>query len=170
MTDTINFKIPATSSRTHQVVAELIGRGAKNYIAYQKIFESYSEKRMRLLGYCLYEKLTLLSQYRSAYIALSASELSRFDFQPGDTEGVVNYALSIEGIHFSALFLEKQESIKASFRSKGNFDANLFARKYFAGGGHMNAAGGDSYNSLQLTVEKFVQALEEYKEQLVRLK
>lgn len=168
MTDTLNFRISTTSAHTHSVVAELISAGAQNTLAYANVFDTNSENRIRLLGHCLSKEMKVLTEYNSAFIALSASDLKKYNFQKGDTEGVVNYPLSIEGIKFSALFMETKGEIKISFRSKGNFDVNKFARKHFTGGGHANAAGGEANTSLDEAVLKLISVLSEYKEQLLK--
>lgn len=168
MTDTLNFKIATTTAHTHHVVAELIGAGAQNMLAYSNVFDTYSEDRLRLLGHCLSKEMKVLKEFGSAFIALSKSDLKKFNFQKGDAEGFVNYPLSIEGIKFSAFFMEMSDEIKISFRSKGNFDVNKFARKHFNGGGHANAAGGEAHGSLDDAVSKFVSTLPEYKDSLLK--
>ena len=167
MTDTLNFRIGTTSAHTHHVTAELIGAGAQNTLAYTNIFDTNTENRVRLLGYSL-QKMTLLKEFNAAFITLSATELKKFNFQKGDTEGLVNYPLSVEGIKFSALFLEMKDEVKISFRSKGVFDVNKFARKHFSGGGHLNAAGGEAHIMLDEVVTNFVNLLPEYKDELLR--
>ena len=167
MTDTLNFRIGTTSAHTHRVTSELIDAGAQNSLAYANVFDANSEDRIRMLGYSL-QKMKVFKEFHAAFIALSASELKKFNFQKGDTEGLVNYPLSIEGIHFSALFTETKGEIRISFRSKGNFDANKFARKNFNGGGHTNAAGGESHSTLDAAVLKFVNLLPEYKDELLK--
>ncbi len=166
MTDSLNFRINTTSARTHQVAAELIRSGAENARAYSEVFDTNTENRMKLLGYCISEKMKVLPEYHAAYISLSEEELNRFHFQKGDTEGVVNYPLSIQGIVFSAFFMERDGEIKISLRSRGKFDVNRIARKYFNGGGHVNAAGGDSRRTLSETIGAFLQLLPEHKEEL----
>ena len=168
MTDTLNFKIPTTSAHTHHVVAELIEAGAQNNLAYSNVFDTYSEDRLRLLGHCVGKEMKVLNEYNAAFIALSKSDLKKYNFQKGDTEGFVNYPLSIEGVKFAALFMEMKDEIKISFRSKGNFDVNKFARKHFSGGGHSNAAGGEAHTSLDDAVSKFVSILPEYKDSLLK--
>ena len=168
MTDTLSFRIGTTSSHTHRVAAELIDAGAKNVLAYTKVFDTNTENKIRLLGYCLSKEMKVLAEYNTAFIALSANDLTKFHFQKGDTEGVVNYPLSLEGICFSAFFTEQNGSIRMSFRSKGTFDVNKFARKHFNGGGHMNAAGGESDLTLDEAVMKFVNILADYKAELLR--
>lgn len=168
MTDTLNFKISTTSARTHKIVAELIEAGAQNSLAYSNVFDTYTEDRVRLLGHCLGKEMKVLKEYNASFIALSKSDLKKFNFQRGDTEGFVNYPLSIDGIKFSALFMEMSDEIKISFRSKGNFDVNKFARKHFSGGGHANAAGGEAHGSLDDAVLKFVSILPQYKDSLLK--
>lgn len=167
MTDTLNFRIGTTSAHTHRVTAELMEAGAQNTLAFANVFDTNSEDRVRMLGYSL-QKMKVFKEFHAAFISLSASELKKFNFQKGDTEGLVNYPLSIEGIHFSALFTESKGEIRISFRSKGNFDVNKFARKNFNGGGHVNAAGGEAHSTLDEAVLRFVNLLPEYKDELAR--
>lgn len=167
MTDTINFRINTTTTHTHRVTADLIEAGAQNTLAYTKIFDNNTENRVLLLGYAL-GKMKVLKEFNTAFIALSSSELEKFKFRKGDTEGMVNYPLSVEGIRFSALFLELKDEIKISFRSNGSFDVNKFARKHFSGGGHLSAAGGESHTTLDETLTRFVSMLSEHKDELLR--
>lgn len=167
MTDTGSFKFSSTTSKTHLVVADLIALGARNTYIHQQLFDNNTYERMRLLGYCLSEKLTLLNEYHSAFIALTAQDLEHFHYKKGDTEGIVNYALSISEINFSAIFIERDDEIKISFRSKGSFDVNTFARNHFEGGGHPNAAGGKGAHTMDETIMKFVQLLPQYKQSLM---
>jgi bifunctional oligoribonuclease and PAP phosphatase NrnA len=167
MTDTLNFRIGTTSAHTHRIAAELIEAGAQNTLAYENVFDTNSEDRVRMLGYSL-QSMKLFKEFRTAFISLSATELKKFNFQKGDTEGLVNYPLSIEGIHFSALFLESKNEIRISFRSKGLFDVNKFARRNFNGGGHVNAAGGEAHGTLDAAVLSFVSLLPEYKDELLK--
>jgi phosphoesterase RecJ-like protein len=166
MTDTGSFRFPSTKSETHRIAADLIEAGADNFTIHDNIYDQNSESRMRLLGYCLSEKLKIFEEFGTAYFTLSKDELQRFNYQKGDTEGVVNYALSIKGIKFAAIFKENEENIRISFRSKGKFSVNDFARKHFNGGGHVNAAGGNSDLSLDETISKFVSLLPEYRKEL----
>lgn len=168
MTDTGSFSHNISNPNTFEVVAQLIGKGINPEKIQANIYHNFSEKRMKLLGYCLNEKMEVFPEYRAAMIYLSQKELEQFDYQPGDTEGFVNYPLAVNNIVFSALFTEKKDLIKASFRSKGNFPANTFSEKYFDGGGHLNAAGGESKQTLQETIEKFRQLLDEYKHLLLK--
>lgn len=160
MTDTGSFRFPATTSTTHQVVAKLIEAGADNSAIHQQTFDVNSYQRMQLLGVAL-KNLTLLPEYQTAYIHLNKEELEAHDYKKGDTEGFVNYGLSLEGVVFAVIFIESldEELIKISFRSKGNFDVNQFARNHFEGGGHKNAAGGRSLKNLTQTLAYFKEKL-----------
>ncbi|MEX0273884.1 MAG: bifunctional oligoribonuclease/PAP phosphatase NrnA [Flavobacteriaceae bacterium] len=168
MTDTGSFKFSSTTDRTHEVVAQLIKKGADNARVHQYVFDTNSANRMQLLGRAL-ENLRVLPEYRTAYITLSQDELDQHHFQKGDTEGFVNYGLSIEGIVFATIFIENKEEgiIKISFRSLGDFSVNAFARAHFNGGGHTNAAGGRSEKSLSGTIEMFKSLLPQYASELV---
>jgi phosphoesterase RecJ-like protein len=170
MTDTGSFRYPSTTAKTHRIIAELITAGAENAAIHDRIYDNNTEGRLKLLGYCLAEKLTVLKELETAYFALGQDDLQQFDYKKGDTEGVVNYALSIKEVRFSAFFVERDGIIKISFRSKGKFDVNLFARRHFSGGGHANAAGGMSALSLPETIAKFVALLPDYKKQLTAKK
>ena len=162
LTDTGNFRFKSVTSRTHQVVAQLINKGAQTHLVNDRIYDNNSISKLKLLGYCLNDKLEVIPEYGSAIISLSHKELDYFNFQKGDTEGVVNYALSIEGISVAAFFVERDGLIKISFRSKGNFSVNQLARDHFNGGGHINAAGGAYGNDLQKTLTKFKEILTQY--------
>jgi len=167
MTDTGSFRFPATTATTHQVIAHLIEAGANNSDIHQQIYDTNSPARIKLLGIAL-NNMTILEEYRTAYISLSQKELDDNLFKKGDTEGFVNYALSLKGIVFGVIFIEnRQEKItKISFRSKGSFSVNEFARNHFNGGGHTNAAGGRSNTSLAETIQEFITILPTYKSAL----
>lgn len=166
MTDTGSFRFPSTQAKTHRIVADLIDAGAENAAIHDRIYDDNTEDKLRLLGYSLSTKLTVLKDYSTAFFQLRDDELKRFNYKKGDTEGLVNYALSIEGIRFAAFFVERDGMIKTSFRSKGDFNVNLFARKHFNGGGHANAAGGASDLSLDESIIKFIEVLANYKKEL----
>ena len=168
MTDTGSFSYSCNYPETFQISALLIKTGIDPEQIHRNVYDTYSESRLRLLGYCLGEKMTILPQYKTAYIALTKAELDRFQYKTGDTEGVVNYALSIDEIRFAVLLTERTDRIRLSFRSKGNLSVNVFARKYFNGGGHRNAAGGDSFESMENTISHLKNALEQYKEEIDR--
>ena len=167
MTDTGSFKFMSTTSRTHRVVANLIDKGAQNTEIHHKVFDTNTAGRLHLLGRAL-GNMVILEPYRTAYITLSQEELDAHEFQKGDTEGFVNYGLTLEGIIFAVIFIENKEEgiIKISFRSIGDFSVNEFARRHFEGGGHNNAAGGKSERSLAETAIYFESLLEDYKNEL----
>ncbi|MBL7901385.1 MAG: bifunctional oligoribonuclease/PAP phosphatase NrnA [Bacteroidia bacterium] len=159
MTDTGSFKFSSVNTKTHQILAELLKTGIQPQAIHSAVYDNYSAHRLRLFGYALSEKLRLVKDYPVAYFCLKAEELKRFEFQKGDTEGLVNYPFMIKGIEVCALFSESEGMIKISFRSKGKVDVNTFARTYFNGGGHLNAAGGKSKESLEATEQKFLDTL-----------
>lgn len=167
MTDTGSFRFSSTSSKTHQIVADLIEKGANNTDIHNKVFDTNSYKSLQLLG-CALTNLKVIPEFRTAYITLSQKELNKYDYKKGDTEGIVNYGLSLDNVVLAAIFIEdKQEGIiKISFRSQGHFSVNEMARAHFEGGGHTNAAGGKSYLSLKDTVEKFISILPSYNKAL----
>ncbi len=167
VTDTGSFKYNATSNITHNIVASLISLGIDHTKIHNNIFDTNSFNRLQLLGIAL-SNLKVLNTYKTAYITLSQQELNSQSFKKGDTEGFVNYGLSIKGIVFAVIFIEdqKQGIIKMSLRSKGNFSVNDFARNHFSGGGHLNAAGGRSELSLSNTIKQFLEIIPNYKEDL----
>jgi phosphoesterase RecJ-like protein len=168
MTDSGSFRFPATTSTTHRVIADLIDKGAHNTAIHQNVYDTNSPDRLKLLGIAL-NNLRVLAEYNTAFISLSQNELESCDFKKGDTEGFVNYALSIKDIKLAAIFIEsrKDQIIKISLRSKGNFSVNQMAREYFQGGGHINAAGGKSDKNLEDTVSEFISILPHYKNALI---
>lgn len=162
VTDSGSFKFVKTTGSTHRIVADLIDRGVDNPSVHNALFSTSSFNRLQLLGRA-FEHLKVLSDHRVAYTYLTQKDLYEFNFQKGDTEGIVNYGLSIKGIDFAAIFIENKEEniIKISFRSEGAFDVNEFAREFFNGGGHINAAGGKSLANLQETLSFFEKTLQE---------
>jgi bifunctional oligoribonuclease and PAP phosphatase NrnA len=164
VTDSGSFRFPKTTSTTHHLVADLIDKGVENSAIHNQLFDTSSYNRLQLLGRAL-QNMKLMTDYKTSYITLSQEELDTFHFEKGDTEGIVNYALSIKGIDFAAIFIENvaEQIIKISFRSQGSFDVNEFSRNYFSGGGHKNAAGGKSDKSLQETVADFERIVKEIK-------
>ncbi len=166
MTDTGSFSHNISRPNLFRVVAALMEWGIAAEKIHSNVFHNFSPQRMKLLGHCLNKKMEIFPEYRAALISISKRELEEFNFKPGDTEGFVNYPLSVNNIVFSALFIEKEEKIKASFRSKGDFPVNEFSRKHFGGGGHRNAAGGEDNGTLEATIDKFRQLLPEYMHQL----
>ncbi len=166
ITDTVGFKVSCSYPEVFETVAALMRLGAdKDRISYE-IYNMHSADRMRLLGYSLDKNMKILPEFRTAYIALTISELNSYNHRKGDTEGFVNYPLAIAGIVFSVLFTEQNDHIKLSLRSRGNFQANAFAQKYFLGGGHKNAAGGQFFGTMKEAIDRFESVLEEYRELL----
>ncbi len=163
MTDTGSFRYEGTTADTHLMIAQLLKTGVIPNTIHQNIFDTYPERRLRLLGHLLCNNLQIIDNKNAALMCISLQEMNTFDVQNGDTEGIVNYPLSIKEVHFSTFISEKgKNDIRMSFRSKGNIDVNAFARKYFNGGGHMNAAGGKGLETLEATVAQFKIALEEF--------
>ena len=162
MTDTGNFSFSNLSPELYRAVAVLVERGIDVPAIHNNVYNSFSEGRIRLLGYALHRKMEVMHPYGVAYISLTEKELHRFKFQVGDSEGFVNFPLSIKEISMSAMFLETKNFIRVSLRSRGNVDVNVFARRYFEGGGHKNAAGGKSFVPMPQTIEKFRAAVEEF--------
>jgi|SRR5690554_895723 len=162
LTDTGSFRFPYTSAKTHQIAAFLLELGVKPDEVYQNVFDSYSVDRLKLLGFALNEALSIYPKYKTAIIALSKKDLMQFNYKKGDTEGLVNYPLSIKDISMSILITETDNKVKLSFRSKGDIKVNEIAEKYFNGGGHINAAGGISEVSVKESREKIENFLSEY--------
>lgn len=167
LTDTGSFSHNTSRPNTFKVVSELMKFGIDTQKIQSGIYDNFSASRMKLLGYCLNEKMIVIPELRTAVITISKKELEDFNFKSGDTEGFVNYPLSINNIVFSAIFIEKEGVVKASFRSKGNFPTNQFSKNHFNGGGHLNASGGESKLTLKETFKKFTQLLPDYKHQLL---
>ena len=164
VTDSGSFRFPKTTSTTHRIVADLIDKGVENSTIHNQLFDTSSYSRLQLLGRAL-QNMKLMPEYQTTYITLSQEELDHFNYVKGDTEGIVNYGLTIDGIDFTAIFIENKEEgiIKISFRSQGDFDVNQFARNYFSGGGHRNAAGGKSTQSLEETMIYFEEIVKKTK-------
>lgn len=158
-TDSGCFQFASTSQRTFEVASKLAAYPIDRVEIIHRIFDAFSESRMRFQGYVLLKKMKVFPQYHAAYISISAEEATRFNYKVGDTEGFVNLPLSIEWVKFSAFFMVKEGIVRCSFRSKGDFKVNDIAEKYFNGGGHDNAAGGKSYKTLDETVQRFVKLL-----------
>ncbi len=166
MTDTGSFSYACSCPRTFEIVAQLIQKGVKLEEAQQKVYNNFSADRMRLLGYSLASKMKVFPEFRSAFISLTRAELVSFNHKIGDTEGLVNYPLSIQGIVFSALFVENTNFIKVSLRSKGMFPVNKVCEEFFNGGGHINAAGGKSFLTLEETEKQFEKVIDHYRSEL----
>lgn len=162
MTDTGNFAYSILDADLFRAVAVLIDRGINVPHIYSAVYNNFSEGRMRLLGYVLNDKMKLLWEHGTAYVGLTEEEMRRFNFKQGDSEGFVNYPLSIRGINLSAMFIETHRDIRVSLRSRGDVDVNVFARRYFGGGGHRNAAGGKSFVTMEETIRHFERSVREY--------
>ena len=163
LTDTGSFKYSSTTSNTHKIISDLIERGVNHSRIHDLIYDNSTIDKMRLLGYCLNKKLQIYEENNSAIISLNHGELKRFNFKKGDTEGIINYALAIKGIIFAAFIVEKDGIVKLSLRSKGNFKVNEIAKKYFNGGGHINASGGVSQLSVKETIKKLEKIINKLK-------
>lgn len=161
VTDTGSFRFPSTSPSVHKMVADLMRSGLDHSVIHSKLFDNFMENRLRFIGHVLLHRLEFYYEYNTALIAIPKYDLLKYEIKTGDTEGLVNYPQAVQGIKLVGLVIDRDEERKWSFRSKGDFDCNTFARQYFNGGGHFNAAGGNSKDSLQQTVEMFKQALRE---------
>jgi phosphoesterase RecJ-like protein len=168
MTDSASFRLPNTTSTVHRVVADLIDAGAPNSRIHELVYNSASENRLRFLGHCLTNCLEVLPEFNTAIITVNKQDIEKYDVNTGDTEGIVNYALSIASIRLAAFIVERDDKVKLSLRSKGDFPANEICKLYFSGGGHRNAAGGQSSASLQEVVNQFKLILPKYKKLLIQ--
>jgi len=166
MTDTGSFSFSCNRARTYEIIADLIDRGVDAAKVHKLVYDTFTENRLRLLGFAISSRMLVWNDLHAAVIHLSKEDLNRFDFQIGDTEGVVNYPLSIAHINLAILMTEKDDIIRLSFRSKGDFDVNLLARKHFNGGGHRNASGGNSKLLLPQVLELLKDILPQYRESL----
>lgn len=161
-TDTGSFSYACNERRIYEVVADLVDNGADPEFVHQVVYSTFSENRLRLLGFCLCERLKVFPKQGAAFIYLSKSDLRRFNYQIGDCEGIVNYCLSLEGIEFGALVTERADRVRLSFRSKHNFDVNVFSKTYWNGAGHRKAAGGFSHEKLDSVIERLTKLIEEF--------
>ena len=159
LTDTGSFRFSITTAAVHSLIADLKNKGLEHSHIHEHIYDSWSASRMRFLGYVLLERMEIFPKYNAGLITLSKKELKLFNVQSGDTEGLVNYPLSIANVEFATLITERGDEVKLSFRSKGDFDVSSFAREHFEGGGHFNASGGRSKTSFNETVARFKEIL-----------
>lgn len=166
MADTGSFRFPSTTASVHHMVARLKDKGLEHSHIHEELFDNFLENRFRFIGNVLLNRMELFYEYNTALIVIPQEDLVKYDMRTGDTEGIVNYPLSIKGIKLAAVIIDRGEERKSSFRSKGGFDVNTFARKYFNGGGHFNAAGGFNKEPLQEVAAKFKKAMKENVEQL----
>lgn len=159
--DTGSFRFSSAHAGVHRLVADLKSRGLEHTHVHEQLFDNFLENRLRFVGHVLLHRMEVYYEYNTVLIAIPKSDLLRYDIKTGDTEGLVNYPQTIQGIKLVALVIDRDEERKWSFRSKGDFDCNTFARKYFEGGGHFNAAGGRSSETLEKTVQRFIQVMKE---------
>jgi phosphoesterase RecJ-like protein len=169
MTDTGGFRHPNTTKNVHLVVAELLDLGADSSQIANWIYDSNSVNRLKFIGFAISRRLVVHEELHTAYFAISKKDLKKYQSRTGDTEGLVNYALSLDGIKLAALFSEREDGVKISFRSSSEIAVNKFAADYFDGGGHKNASGGKSMMSLKDTVERFESLVEQHQEELFRI-
>ena len=170
MTDTGSFRFPSTSPGVHRMIADLMERGLQHSSVHEALFDNFSENRFRFIGNVLLNRMEIFYEYNSALIAVPQADLIKYDIKTGDTEGLVNFPLSIQGIKLAAIVIDRGDERKCSFRSKGGFDVNSFARTYFEGGGHKNAAGGQSKESLENVIIAFKTAMKENADKLCTYK
>ena len=168
MTDSGSFRFESATSAVYRIAADLIDLGAEHWRIHQLVYDNATENRLRFLGHCISNKLQILREYNTAIISVTKEELREFNIVTGDTEGIVNYALSVNGIRLAAFIIERTDKVKLSLSSTGDFPANEICKKYYNGGGHRNAAGGVSEKSLEDTVQEFKTILTEYKTQLLQ--
>ena len=167
MTDTGSFKFSSTSSKVHRIVADLIDRGVDINKIHRLIYDNNTINKLKLLGFSISKRLNFLEEFNTAYFVLTRNDLKRFKYKKGDTEGLVNYALSIKNVNFASIIIEEKELIKFSFRSVGRFSVNDFAKNHFNGGGHKNAAGGRLDKNLDVALSKFLKLVRENKQKLI---
>lgn len=159
--DTGSFRFSSASADVHLLVADLKSKGLDHGYVHDKLFDNFLENKLRFTGHVLLNRMQVFYEYNTVLIAIPKTDLIKYQIRTGDTEGLVNFPQSIQGIKLVALVIDRDEERKWSFRSKGEFDCNTFARKYFEGGGHHNASGGRSSDSLDRTVQHFMQAMKE---------
>jgi phosphoesterase RecJ-like protein len=168
MTDTGSFRFPSTTASVHKIVAHLKELGLQHSIIHENIYDQGSEARLKFMGNAFLYRMQVFPEINTAMMAIPKTDIYKFELKTGDTEGLVNYLLSIQGIKFAAIVIDREEERKWSFRSKGVFDVNIFARTHFEGGGHANAAGGRSSKSIEETASDFIEIIKTYKNQLTQ--
>lgn len=166
MTDTGSFRFPSTSASVHRMVARLKDTGMSHAQIHEEIYDNFLENRLRFIGFALLNRMEVFYEFNTALMYITRADLHHFNIKTGDTEGLVNYLLTIQGIKMAGLVIDRDDERKWSFRSKGGFDVNSFARTHFEGGGHKNAAGGRSSESVEMNVKKFRDILPSYQNQL----
>jgi bifunctional oligoribonuclease and PAP phosphatase NrnA len=163
MTDTGSFTYNSNSQEIYFIISQLISKGIDKDDINRNVYNTYSESRLRLMGYVLHSKMKVYPECHAAMMSLTQDELKEFNYVKGDSEGFVNIPLSIKDVKFSVFFREDTDMIKVSLRSVGEFPCNQFASEFFSGGGHLNASGGEFYGTMEQAIEIFEQALEKYK-------
>jgi phosphoesterase RecJ-like protein len=166
MTDTGSFRFPSTTASVHKMIAHFKELGLQHTPIHDNIYDNSLENRLRFIGFALSNRMEVLYEYNTALMYIYKEDLKKYNIKTGDTEGLVNYLLTIQGIRVGAIVIDRDEERKWSFRSKGNFDVNTFARQHFEGGGHFNAAGGRSSDNVETTVNKFKEVIKQYESQL----
>ncbi|MGL1888537.1 MAG: bifunctional oligoribonuclease/PAP phosphatase NrnA [Reichenbachiella sp.] len=166
VTDTGNFKLPATTPHVHNIVASLMELGADISRVSHNIYDNSSLDRMKLMGFMLSERLQVIEGTNISFFYLTMEDKEKYNYQTGDSEGLVNYGLGVKGVKISAIFLEDKDKVKISFRSFGDIPINEFARKYFNGGGHKNSAAGVSLDNLDTTINKFKELVQNQTKEL----
>lgn len=161
--DTGSFRFPSAKADVHRLAADLKAHGLQHSKVHENLFDNFMENKLRFTGHVLLNRMEVFYEYNTALVAISKKDLLKYNIKTGETEGLVNLPQTIQGIKLVGLVIDRDEERKWSFRSKGDFDCNTFARTYFEGGGHYNAAGGRSSDSLEVTVQKFKQAIQENK-------
>lgn len=161
VSDTGSFRFPSAKAEVHRLVADLKSMGLKHSKVHENLFDNFLENKLRFTGHVLLHRMEVFYEYNTALVAITKNDLLKYYIKTGDTEGLVNFPQSIQGIKLVGLVIDRDEERKWSFRSKGDFDCNTFARKYFNGGGHFNASGGHTSDPLEVTVEKFKKAIKE---------
>ena len=162
MTDTGSFRFPVTTGAVHRMIADFLERGLKHAPIHEAISDNWSMNRMRFVGYMLLERMEIFPKWNAGLVYISREDLKLFSLTPGDTEGLVQYPMNVQGVRFSTLITERADEVKLSFRSKGDFDVNKFAREHFDGGGHFNASGGRSTKTFNETILLFKEILSEF--------
>jgi phosphoesterase RecJ-like protein len=167
--DTGSFRFASSTANVHAMVADFKRKGLQHTIIHEHVYDNFLENRFRFIGHVLLHRMEIDYELNTAFIWVTKQDLQRYDIKTGDTEGLVNYPLGIQGIRLAAIIIDRDEKRKWSFRSKGSFDCNTFARTHFNGGGHFNAAGGERDESLEENIQLFKKVIQDYKTQLQSL-
>ena len=169
MTDTGGFTFNSTDPDIFYIISQLLTKHINKDKIYRNVYHNYSENRIRLMGYVMYEKLVYDAPHHAAYFTLSRNDLKRFHFIKGDAEGLVNIPQQIKGLKLSISLredTEKENLVWVSLRSVDDFPCNEVAARFFNGGGHLNASGGRLECSLDEAVRITQQAIIAFEDQL----